>query len=344
MAGKKKDVVDKERESRLHETLAAIKKSNPDLVIGTGDEIETELTFIPSGISYFDDFIGGGWPRSRFSVVGGPKGSGKSTLVLSSIANAQKNGCTCVYADLENTFDPRWAKNLGVDTDALIHLKGRTAEDVLDALLALYDSKVIDLVVIDSVTALAPKGELETKDGKQRSLEDDTIGLIARKLSQFFRMACGRNALSKCATIMVAQVRNDINSYGGGLTITGGNALQHYNSLTLTIRRGAKSEAPKAGDELIGFNMVISIDKTKLNNQEGRKLNMPFLHGSGISTRLLIIDTAVALGIIKKSGAWFEFEGQRMQGIQAVIENTTNEQLKTLEKLIREKEKHDVRH
>lgn len=328
-------------EGKIDEIMKKIRTANPEVMIGWGSDIDTELKYIPTGIAAIDSFIGGGWPRARFSVIGGPKGSGKSTLVLTTIANAQKNGLVCVYADLENTFDPKWAANLGVDTDHLIHLKGRTAEDVLDALMSLYDTKSIDLVVIDSVTALAPKGELETKDGKQRSLEDDTIGLIARKLSQFFRMACGRNALSGCATIMVSQVRTDIGSYGGGLTITGGNALQHYNSLTLTIRRGAKADAPKAGETILGFNMVIGIEKTKLNNKEGQKLDVPFLHGSGISEKLLSINRGIALGIINRAGAWYEYEGTKFQGLTGLTDEITNEQLKSLNKAIKEAMKNE---
>lgn len=334
-------MMDKDRKSKIDILLKQLSKDHPDSNIGWGSDLSLDLEFIPIGISVIDNFIGGGWPRRRFSVVGGAKGVGKSTLVLRSIANAQRLGNVCVYADLERTFDPKWAQLQGVDTDNLIHLQGKTAEEVLDALMAIYDSKTVDMAVIDSVSALSPKGELETKDGKQRSMEDDTIGLIARKLSQFFRMACSRNATSNCATILVAQVRTDIGSYGGMQKITGGNALEHYNSLTMILRRGARSDAPKAGDRDIGYNMVMKLDKTKLNSNEGQSLDIPFLFGEGISAKLITINHAISLGLIQRSGAWYQdtINDKKYQGMSNLIAEISNDDIsKIAGKLLTDKE------
>ena len=329
----KKDL--KEKRDRVDAVLKDLKKKSPNSNIGWGSELVEKLTlkYITTGTVPLDQFIGGGWPRRRFSVVGGAKGVGKSTLLLSSIAAAQRAGNLCVYADLENTYDPLWAEKQGVDIDKLIHITGQTAEEVLDALISLYDSQAIDLVVIDSVAALAPRGELETKDGKQRSLEDDTIALIARKLSQFFRIACGKNAASDCATVLIAQVRTDIGSYGGLQKITGGNALEHYNSLTLMLRRGPRADAPKAGEKDIGFSMVVKIAKTKLNDKELQQLDIPFIFGEGISKKLLLVRAAQAAELIVKSGAWFEdkVNGTRYQGIANLLSGMTDEHILKIE-------------
>jgi len=332
-----------DKRDKINEALKGMKKKCPQSIIGWGLDVgkQLELTYIPIGIEPLDSFIGGGWPRRRFSVIGGTKGVGKSTLMLLTIAAAQAAGNICVYADLENTYDPSWAKKQGVDIENLIHITGETAEDVLDGLITLYDTQVVDLVVIDSVAALAPKGELETKKGEQRSLEDDTIALIARKLSQFFRIACGKNARCNCATILVAQVRTDIGSYGGIQKITGGNALAHYNSLTLMLRRGPKSDAPKIGEKEIGFDMVVKISKTKLNENEGQQFSVPFIFGEGVSQKLLLIREAQSEGLITKAGAWLEdkVNKTKYQGLGNFLKNVTDLELQKLREALKKEKK-----
>ena len=332
---KKSNQEQDERLERLRATLKQLQKKSPDCPIGFGSELEKELTltYITTGIPALDNFIGGGWPRRRFSVIGGPKGVGKSTLMMSTIAAAQKTGCICVYADLENTYDPAWAKTQGVDTNNLIHISGNTAEEALDAMMTLYESKTVDLVIIDSIAALAPKGELMTKDGEQRTVEDDSMALIPRKLSQFFRMACEKNARSNCATILIAQCRAAIGSYGAPERITGGNALAHYNSLTLMLRRGSRADAPKDGDQEIGFDMIVKIAKTKLNDRELQQMSMPFLFGAGISRRVMIIRLAIEKGLITQSGARYEdtVNGKKYHGAAALraMEDTDVDQLES---------------
>lgn len=257
---------------------------------------------------------------SRFIVFGGPKSGGKTTLSLRCIAAAQKEGTICAYVDLERSFDPKWAERQGINLKDLIIITGDTAEEALDAVLLLLDSKAVGLIVIDSVAAVAAKGEIEDKGGKHRDMSQDTMSLIAKKLSQFFRAGTSKNAKAKCATILIAQVRADIGSYGGFDKIQGGNALQHYNSLSLRVRRGPRADNPKDGDgNDIGFSMVIKIDKTKLANNENAEFRIPFVYGEGISVTRLAVNTAISNGTIKKSGGWYSFGDIKVQGYEQFL-------------------------
>lgn len=330
-----------QKKAKIMKALDKIrKKCDPDLPIGFASDIEEQLKikFYSTGIPQLDEFLNGGIARGRFIVFAGPKGAGKSVLALRCIAAAQKEQRMCAYLDLERSFDPRWAEKQGVNLNDLIIIAGDNAEEALDSVITLLDTKSIDLIVIDSVAAISAKGELENKDGTTRDLDQDTMALIARKLSQFFRMSTSKNAKANCATILIAQVRADLGSYGGFETICGGNALHHYNSLTLRMRRGPKADWPMKGKDPIGFSMVIKIEKTKLGANELAQFRIPFVYGEGISTARLAVQEALSKGIIKKQGSWYIYEDKKIQGYEAFLDSLSEKEIEELLKLEPENE------
>jgi len=289
--------ISQERKDRLNATLREINKIIPNAVSYAKDiEVKERQSF---GYKCLDELTGGGIVRGNCSVIWGSKGCGKTTIALKMIATAQKEGKIVAYLDVERSYDPIWAKKFGVDVDNLVYIKCPTAENVMDTVIKLCKDKVVDLIVLDSVQGLSPKGEqVEGKSEKPRSLEDDTMALLARKLSQFFRMATPYIADAKCALLMIGQARMDLGSFIKMETLSGGHALMHNSRLILRMRRGQKADAPsekvktgklteKGKDEMetkiIGFDAVIHVEKSQIQGcVEGQEIHVPFYYKEGI--------------------------------------------------------------
>jgi len=245
---------------------------------------------ISFGIPSLDKLTGGGIPYKRFSVIWGSKGVGKSTLACNLIANAQKQGKLCAYIDLERSLEGSRAESFGVNMKDLVYGGFDNAEQALDTLISMCKTKTIDVIVLDSVQALSPKGEQETKKGKEKSLEDDTMALLARKLSQFFRMSSAGVYNSNVAVILIGQARMNLGGFIAFESLSGGHAIQHWATMTLQLRRGQKSDSPtmkvkengETQEVILGFDGVIKLEKTKISSEvEGSSIHLPFLFKEG---------------------------------------------------------------
>lgn len=259
---------------------------------------------ISFGIPAVDELTGGGIAHKRFTILWGPKSAGKTTLCYKAIAEAQKKDKLCAFIDLERTFDPVWATKMGVQLDKLVlGNEFKTAEEAMDFFINLVKNKVIDFIVLDSIQALSPKGEQETKKGVEKSLEDDTMALLARKLSQFFRIASGSVYSGNVAILLVGQARTNLGGFIAFDQLSGGNALAHWSTMTMALRRGPKKDDPtksekieieekqedgsvkikkKTVETVIGFNSVIKLEKRKIASAvEGTEISLPFYFEDG---------------------------------------------------------------
>lgn len=279
-----------EKKKKINALLGSYKRKqdNEKVVLGWGKDLSVGVKrWVKFDIPLLDELCGG-VPCGQFTVVAGPEGAGKSTLATRLAANVQKRGGVVAWADIENQLDPGWLAINGVDPDELLVIKDTILEHTLDKVRELLETGAVNLLIVDSVTALASLQELEDKKGT-RSLEDNTVAVQARKLSQFFRITTGLVGKSECAVVLIGQIRSAIGSYGNFEMIPGGNALKHYARLRLRVRRGRKADAPKEGKgkdaELKGFNCVIKIDKVcnASVRSEGQEVAVPFLFESGFA-------------------------------------------------------------
>jgi RecA/RadA recombinase len=251
------------------------------------------------GYKCLDKLTGGGIERGNCSVIWGSKGCGKTTIALKLIATAQAEDKIAAYLDVERSYDPIWAKKFGVNTNELVYVACPTAESVMDAVIKLCKKKVVDVIVLDSVQGLSPHDEqFEGKAEKERSVQDSSMALLARKLSQFFRMAIPYISDAKCSLLMIGQARMDLGSFIKMETLSGGHALMHNSRLILRIRRGQGTDAPtekrptgkiteKGKEEMesikIGFDAVISVNKSQIQGcTEGDGIHVPFYFTEGI--------------------------------------------------------------
>jgi len=266
-----------------------------------GDE---QIEVIPSGSLGLDLALGiGGLPRGRMMEIYGPESSGKTTLALHAIAEAQKRGGTCAFIDAEHALDPGYARKLGVDVDNLLISQPDAGEQALEICDTLVRSGAVDVVVIDSVAALVPRAELEGEMG------DSHMGLHARLMSQALRKLTGSVSRSNTMLIFLNQIRMKIGvMFGNPETTTGGNALKFYASLRLEIRRIGQI---KERDEVIGNQTRVKVVKNKLA-PPFRQVEFDIVYGEGISKVGELIDLGVKAGAIEKSGAWFSYDSQRI--------------------------------
>ncbi|MDD5098584.1 MAG: hypothetical protein PHD31_02625 [Candidatus Pacebacteria bacterium] len=245
---------------------------------------------------------GGGIPYGTFTTIYGSKGCSKTTIAYNLISEAQKRGDICLYADIERSYDPIWAKKCGVDVDKLIYGAFYLAEQPLDVIIKICKEKAIQFVVVDSINGLSPKNEQIQGKTKERSVEDDSMALIARKLSQFFRMAVSYVAEAKCAVLLIGQSRMDLGSFIKLETLSGGHALLHYSRLILKVRRGQGAEAPtekvdettddvdkdgnpvvKKVEKKVGFDLVVKVEKSQIDGcVENEEVHMQFYYTEGI--------------------------------------------------------------
>jgi recombination protein RecA len=266
-----------------------------------GDE---HIEVIPSGSLGLDLALGiGGMPRGRIIEIYGPESSGKTTLALHAIAEAQKLGGTCAFVDAEHALDPIYARKLGVDVDNLLISQPDAGEQALEIADTLVRSGAVDVLVVDSVAALVPRAELEGEMG------DSHMGLHARLMSQALRKLTGSVSRSKCMLIFLNQIRMKIGvMFGNPETTTGGNALKFYASLRLEIRRIGQI---KDRDEVVGNQTRVKVVKNKLA-PPFRQVEFDIIYGEGISKVGELIDLGVKVGVVEKSGAWFSCDSQRI--------------------------------
>ncbi|CAK16818.1 recombinase RecA [Pseudomonas entomophila] len=273
-------------------------------VMRMGDHERQAIPAISTGSLGLDIALGiGGLPKGRIVEIYGPESSGKTTLTLSVIAEAQKNGATCAFVDAEHALDPEYAGKLGVNVDDLLVSQPDTGEQALEITDMLVRSNAVDVIIVDSVAALVPKAEIEGEMG------DMHVGLQARLMSQALRKITGNIKNANCLVIFINQIRMKIGvMFGSPETTTGGNALKFYASVRLDIRR---TGAVKEGDEVVGSETRVKIVKNKVS-PPFRQAEFQILYGKGIYRNGEIIDLGVAQGLVEKSGAWYSYQGNKI--------------------------------
>lgn len=301
--GKEKDSMD--RQKALEAALAQIDKAfgkGSAMKLGSKETMQVEA--ISTGSLGLDIALGvGGLPRGRVIEIYGPESSGKTTLALHCIAEAQKTGGTAAFIDAEHALDPVYAKKLGVNIDELIVSQPDTGEQALEIVDTLVRSNAIDVLVVDSVAALVPRAEIEGEMG------DSHVGLQARLMSQSLRKLTGSISRSRCMVIFINQLRMKIGvMYGNPETTTGGNALKFYASVRLDIRR---TGAIKDRDEVVGNATRVKIVKNKVA-PPFKQVEFDIMYGEGVSKIGEILDLGVKAGIVEKSGAWFSYDSVRI--------------------------------
>ena len=321
-----------EKMKALEAALGQIEKQfGKGSVMKLGDVTAMEIEAIPTGALSLDIALGiGGIPRGRIVEVYGPESSGKTTLALHMIAEAQKIGGEAAFIDAEHALDPVYAKHLGVDIDNLIVSQPDTGEQALEITEALVRSGAIDVVVVDSVAALVPKAEIDGDMG------DSHIGLQARLMSQALRKLAGVINKSKCVVIFINQLREKVGvMFGNPETTAGGRALKYYASVRLDIR---KIENIKQDGEVVGNRARVKVVKNKVA-PPFREAEFDIVYGKGISKEGNLLDIAVNLDIIEKSGSWFSYDGERIgQGRENVKKYLADnpEMMTEVEKKIRD--------
>lgn len=262
------------------------------------------IKVIPSGSLTLDEALGvGGYPRGRIIEIYGPESSGKTTLTLHAIAEAQKQELTCAFIDAEHAFDPIYAKKLGINLDELIISQPSSGEEALEIADTLVRSGAVDVIVVDSVAALVPKAELEG------AMEDNQMGLQARLMSKALRKLTGSVSKTNCTVFFINQIRMKIGiMFGSPETTTGGNALKFYASVRLDVRRSAQI---KDKDEAVGNETTVKIVKNKVA-PPFRTAKFEIIYGEGISKIGEIIDLGSDMNIIEKSGSWYSYNSQRI--------------------------------
>lgn len=331
MAGKSTASAAENKEKALEQALEQIQKQyGKGAIMKLGEEgLTGSVDVISTGSISLDLATGvGGYPRGRIIEIYGPESSGKTTLTLHAIAEAQKAGGKAAFIDAEHALDPVYAKNLGVDVDELLVSQPDTGEQALEICEMLARSGAIDLIVIDSVAALVPKAEIQGEMG------DSHVGLHARLMSQALRKIAGTVNKTNTCVIFINQLREKIGvMFGNPETTTGGRALKFYASMRLDVR---KIETLKRGDEMLGNRTRVKIVKNKVA-PPFKKSEFDIMYGTGISLAGDVLDTAVEAKIVDKAGSWYSYNGERIgQGRENVKDylQSHEEMLKEIRKKV----------
>ncbi len=305
--------MDANKEKALQAALSQIERQfGKGAVMRMGDREAVAIPSISTGSLGLDIALGiGGLPKGRVVEIYGPESSGKTTLTLSVIAEAQKQGATCAFVDAEHALDPQYAEKLGVNVDDLLVSQPDTGEQALEITDMLVRSNAVDVVIVDSVAALVPKAEIEGEMGDQH------VGLQARLMSQALRKLTGNIKNANCLVIFINQIRMKIGvMFGSPETTTGGNALKFYASVRLDIRRIG---AVKEGEEVIGNETRVKVVKNKMA-PPFKQCEFQILYGRGINRLGEVIDMGVKDNMIDKSGAWYSYKGEKIgQGKANVV-------------------------
>ncbi len=323
----------KEKLKALQLTVDKLEKSyGKGTIMKLGDTRILAIEAIPTGSLGLDIALGiGGLPKGRIVEIYGPESSGKTTLAIQAIANAQKSGGIAAFIDAEHAFDKSYAERLGVDVDNLLISQPDDGEQALDIAEHLIRSGAIDICVIDSVAALVPRGELEGEMGESK------MGLQARLMSQALRKLTGTISKTGCCCIFINQLREKIGvMFGNPETTTGGNALKFYASVRLDIRRIGQI---KEKEEIVGNRTKVKVVKNKLA-PPFRTTEFDILYGQGVSRSGEILDMATDIGIVQKSGSWYSYEGTKLgqgrEGVRQMLDDNP-ELMKEIEQKIKSK-------
>jgi recombination protein RecA len=294
-----------DRTKSLDNALAQIERSHgKGSVMRLGDHVRAPIEVIPTGSISLDIALGiGGLPRGRVVEIYGPESSGKTTVALHAVANAQRAGGIAAFIDAEHALDPDYAQRLGVDTDALLVSQPDSGEQALEIADMLIRSGALDIIVIDSVAALVPRAEIEGEMG------DSHVGLQARLMSQALRKLTGALSNSGTTCVFINQLREKIGvMFGSPETTTGGRALKFYSSVRLDVRR---IESLKDGTDFVGNRTRVKVAKNKVA-PPFKQAEFDIMYGQGISREGGLIDVGVDAGIVRKAGAWYTYEGDQL--------------------------------
>ncbi len=305
MAEKKKEENSLDKNEILEETLKNIQKTyGKGSVMLMGEKPHVDVDAIPSGSLLLDETLGvGGYPRGRIIEIYGPESSGKTTLALHAVAEAQKKGGRCAYVDAEHAIDPEYSARLGVDIDELILSQPDSGEQALEIVEMLATSGAIDLIIVDSVAALVPQAELDGVMG------DNQVGLQARLMSKAMRKITAILSRTNCTVIFINQLREKVGvMYGNPETTTGGRALKFYASIRLDLRR---ADALKNGADIIGNSVKVKVVKNKVA-PPFKSCLIDITYGKGISKEGELLDLGVEDGYVQKSGNWYEINGEKI--------------------------------